>query len=67
MLPRLRIFRPSNRFNDMEAKQVALARAAIAEARQMLADDPRPDTFAGRKTQEPFPHEDGPVLAAYPS
>ena len=48
--------RTSNAFKDFEAKQLELVREAIAKSRIILLVPP-PDTFAGRKTQEPFPDE----------
>ncbi|WP_298261608.1 hypothetical protein [Bradyrhizobium sp.] len=56
----LRIFgirRPSNTVNDLEEKHLEQAWAAINGSRQMLVDNPSPDTFLGRRTQEPFPRE----------
>lgn len=53
-----RIVRPSNTIKNMEEKHFELAWAAINEARRTLDDNPVPDTFAGRKTQEPFPREE---------
>ncbi len=53
-----RIVRPSNTIKNMEEKHFELAWAAINEARRTLDDNPVPDTFAGRKTQEPFPSEE---------
>jgi hypothetical protein len=53
----VRVIRLSNSYRDREDKQLAWMRATIAEARQLLADHAPPDTFMGRKTQEPFPKE----------
>ena len=47
-----------NTFKDLEAKHLAPMREAIVKARELLESLPLPDTFAGRKTQEPFPRED---------
>jgi hypothetical protein len=58
MAPIFRVVRLSNRTEQLEEKLYQRAWTAITEARQMLADNPRPDTFAGRKTQEPFPSEE---------
>ncbi|MGX1353448.1 hypothetical protein AB7M49_007069 [Bradyrhizobium elkanii] len=38
-------------------KQIAFVRELIARAAELL-ELPRPDTFLGRKTQEPFPQEE---------
>lgn len=38
----------------------ALAREALKHSLEVLRDNPTPDTFAGRKTQEPFPHLEKP-------
>ena len=53
MLSRRGICRPSRN----EAKELARFRADIAESMEFLRRLPRPDTFIGRKTQEPFPIE----------
>lgn len=37
-----------------------LAREALKHSFEVLRDNPTPDTFAGRKTQEPFPHSEKP-------
>ena len=52
-----RIARSSNVSKNLDDQQLEETRAAINEGRRLLADNPRPDTFAGRKTQEPFPKE----------
>jgi hypothetical protein len=57
MLPTSRILRLSSTSYGQDARYLQLARTAIIRARHMLADYPRPDTFVGRKTQEPFPSE----------
>jgi hypothetical protein len=49
------ISRLSNRAKGLEEKHLERTWAVIKEARKMLADTPCPDTFLGRKTQEPFP------------
>ena len=48
------VHRLSNRFKDFEAEHLKLMLEAIANGRELLKLM-RPDTFAGRKTQEPFP------------
>ena len=45
------------RFHDIDAQQIEQTRKLTDEAREVLRQ-PRPDTFLGRKTQEPFPKED---------
>src|SRR5262249_12393740 len=52
-----RIIRLSNTMKGLEDRHTEHAWATIREARKMLADIPCPDTFLGRKTQEPFPNE----------
>jgi len=46
--------------NSLRQDRLALQRAreVVAEATEVLQRCPRPDTFLGRKTQEPFPNED---------
>jgi hypothetical protein len=39
------------------ANEIETTRAIIRRAAQVLSDNPKPDTFAGRKTQGPFPKE----------
>jgi hypothetical protein len=58
MLPPFRIIRPSNTLKGFQEKLLEQAWAALATAHRTLADNPHPDTFAGRKTQEPFPSEE---------
>ena len=50
-----RIFRMSDREKDGEAVLRAQALAVVAWAKTVLSSNPAPDTFLGRKTQEPFP------------
>ena len=38
------------------AEQNAVARALVAKCMEILSS-PQPDTFLGRKTQEPFPRQ----------
>ena len=51
----VRSFKTSKNSDDQQLEETW---AAINEARRLLADNPRPDTFAGRKTQEPFRREE---------
>jgi hypothetical protein len=44
-------------FNDYMQVSLALAREALRKSYDALSL-PVPDTFAGRKTQEPFPRND---------
>lgn len=48
-----RVFRPLN----TDASDAELIRECVREARRVL-NLPTPDTFLGRKTQEPFPAGD---------
>jgi hypothetical protein len=48
-----RVFRPENG-NDKHLDQI---REVVARSYKLLSSNPAPDTFAGRKTQEPFPEE----------
>jgi hypothetical protein len=57
MLPVFRIIRLSNKVRELEEKLLGQAHAAIMRARRTLSEHPCPDTFLGRKTQEPFPQE----------
>ena len=41
-------------------KQIADSREITARAMELLRSEPKPDTFIGRKTQDPFPQEDDP-------
>ncbi len=52
-----RLHRISNTLKDVDAQHLRLMHGAITESREILKS-PLPDTFAGRKTQEPFPTED---------
>ena len=54
MLVRRGICRPSQE----EADELKRLREIVAETRAILMRFPLPDTFLGRKTQEPFPRED---------
>ncbi len=57
MFQPFKVFRAVKSAKELDAKHVEKIRAAIEQARQTLLDCPSPDTFAGRKTQEPFPRE----------
>ena len=60
------IYRPSNNQNDVYARHVEQGREAVARSREMLASNPIPDVFAGRKTHGPIPKEGGPRIDARP-
>ena len=49
------LFRPDR---EKDADQQNSIRAAMARSLQVLKSSSLPDTFLGRKTQEPFPQED---------
>jgi hypothetical protein len=49
-----RIFRLGN-LKEQHARHVEQMRKMAAHGREVLENNPPPDTFAGRKTQEPFP------------
>jgi hypothetical protein len=49
------VYRPTKE----ESEQIEFLRESLAVLRQMLEQNPLPDTFLGRKTQEPFPTESG--------
>jgi hypothetical protein len=53
MLVRRGICRPS----QQEIDEIKRLREIVNEARDILTRFPVPDTFLGRKTQEPFPRE----------
>ena len=53
-----RILRSSNTSKYLDHQRLDETRTAINEARRLLADNAPPDTFLGRKTQEPFRRED---------
>ncbi len=57
MAHRIVVHRLSNRTKDYDAQHLEAARAAIAHGKEVLKDSGAADTFAGRKTQEPFPKE----------
>jgi len=50
---------------DQDAKHLEVLRKALAQAKEVLATNPPADSFAGRKTQEPFPDELRPVPVEY--
>lgn len=58
MLPTFRIFRISKTRKEFDDCQIKQANAAVVHSRKVLTDNPLPDTFMGRKTQEPFAEED---------
>ena len=59
------IYRPSK--NDICAQHVVQGREAVARSRKIIDSNPMPNTFAGRKTHEPFPKEGkGRVIDARP-
>ncbi|MHC4047673.1 hypothetical protein [Bradyrhizobium sp. 23AC] len=43
---------------DPVAKLIADARELTARSMELLKSCPAPDSFAGRRTQEPFPREE---------
>jgi len=45
------------RISERDISEINHLRAFIAEAVEVLKRCPKPDTFIGRKTQEPFPRE----------
>ncbi len=53
MLLRRGICRPS----QSEIEELEHFRQLVKEAREVLARFPAPDTFLGRKTQQPFPKD----------
>jgi hypothetical protein len=57
MAQSVRVHRISSRTKDYETKQLAAVRATIAYSKHLLKSSGATDTFAGRKTQEPFPKE----------
>ena len=57
-MPAHRVNRLSNDMKEQDAAHLGAVRATIAEVLKMLRDCSRPDTIAGRKTQDPFPEED---------
>ncbi len=60
MLYRHGICRPSHR----DITEISRLRELVREASELLKKLPKPDTFVGRKTQEPFPREIMPKSAA---
>jgi hypothetical protein len=53
---RFRFYRVSNTLNDIASEHLRQMRDAIARSREILKGA-LPDTFLGRKSQEPFPKE----------
>jgi hypothetical protein len=51
----LRIYR---NIKEADAEHLRFVRDVIARSRELLASNPVPTTFAGRKIQEPFPSQD---------
>jgi hypothetical protein len=43
--------------SERDINEINNLRAFVAEAIEVLRRCPKPDTFIGRKTQEPFPRE----------
>ena len=55
----IRISRLSDsRKKKWDDQHLKVARDSIAASRKALKDNPKPDTFAGRKTQETLPKID---------
>ena len=54
---RFRLHRISNTLKDIDAQHLKWMHEAITKSRELLKSA-LPDTFAGRKTQEPFPKEE---------
>ena len=52
-----RIYRIPNTLKDKEAEHLRQTRDAVARCIDILKA-PSPNTFAGRKSQEPFPKEE---------
>jgi hypothetical protein len=52
-----RIFRRSNTIKDYDAQHLEAVRAAIAHSKEVIENSYAADSFAGRKSQEPFPNE----------
>jgi hypothetical protein len=52
-----RVYRVSNTLRDIASEHLRQMRDEIARSRELLKG-PLPDTFLGRKTQEPFPKEE---------
>ncbi|MDE2471287.1 MAG: hypothetical protein KGL35_21775 [Bradyrhizobium sp.] len=49
-------YRPSP--TEQVIRQIADTRELTARSMALLKSHPRPDAFAGRKTQDPFPQEE---------
>ncbi|RXH41621.1 hypothetical protein [Bradyrhizobium zhanjiangense] len=54
------LFRLSNLQKESQDKHARMMREHVEAAREVLRSNPRPDTFLGRKTHEPFPQDDNP-------
>ncbi len=46
------------RTSHSEISEIACLRELVRQAGELLKRFPEPDTFLGRKTQEPFPKEE---------
>jgi hypothetical protein len=46
------------RLSRSDIDEIDRLRELVRQARQLLKRFPKPDTFLGRKTQEPFPKEE---------
>ena len=53
-----KVYRPTNLASETVSVRDQLRRAVETAAR--VLSEPGPDTFLGRKTQEPFPQEENP-------
>lgn len=56
-------FDHSSRSSRNVARQIADSRDTLASSEALLREG-KPNTFAGRKSQEPFPAEDDPIERA---
>jgi hypothetical protein len=54
----IHIYRLSNVSTGYDAMHLEAVRTAIAQSKELLKHSRPGDTFAGRKTQEPFPKEE---------
>ncbi|MCC8975716.1 hypothetical protein [Bradyrhizobium brasilense] len=57
-------FQVSENARVREEAKLLRIRDHLDAMRAVLAANPKPDTFAGRKTQKPFPQEDG-LIASF--
>ena len=51
-------FRTLRTHRDSDQEQLEQVRGLLAQSLDVLRNNPVPGTFAGRKTQEPFPQEE---------